>query len=238
MVSYDTPIYVIKGFFLWMIFFPLMVFPISLLCGIWKLCVVLAAKCFQPQLIPISFNDAFFATHACEEQPLMSVGVTFRLQGRVETESLMNRFKECFLTEENSERYRNLYCYFQLYGGFVFKKRVEKLVLENHFFEKTLPRGMEPEDYLGSWIVTDTYRHKPERQPCWQVVILRRGQEHDHEETIMSIKMHHGMMDGYSLVHMVDKLTGSKSPYIVKPKTESILTKVRISFNWHEFNFK
>ncbi|CAL8099381.1 unnamed protein product [Orchesella dallaii] len=223
----EKPLFVVYGILLWILFAPLW-FPMLIVFSSWKIVAILLAKCLYPELIPISFNDAYFALYACDQQPLMSVGATLRLKGRVEMERFMRKFHECFLSQDSENRYKNLYCYFVIYCNFVFKKPVTKLLLENHFIEKTLPRGMEPEDYLGKWIVTDTYHHKPEGQPCWQVIILRRGPEYDREETFVSIKMHHGMIDGYSFVHMIDKLTGGKSPYIVtSPENETIFTKIK-----------
>lgn len=225
---FDTPIYVIGGFLLWIIFAPL-VLPLTLFGGLFRLCLTLSAKVFRPYLIPTSYKDSFFAAlYACDQQPLMSVGTSLRVQGHVETERLINRFQQCFLADDVKHRYANLYCYFELYCGYVFKRRVENLVLKDHFIENTLPSGMNPEEYLQKWLVTDTFRHKPEGQPCWQVLILRKGSNGDKEETIISIKMHHGMIDGYSIVHMIDKLTDSKSPYIVtKFKNENLWTKLR-----------
>ncbi|ODN06412.1 hypothetical protein Ocin01_00317 [Orchesella cincta] len=213
MAFWKTPLFIIYGVLLWILFSPLWL-PMLIVFGSWKIVALILAKCLHPELIPISFSDAYFALYSCDQQPLMSVGTTLRLKGRVDMGAFMKKFQECFLSEDSGNRYKNLYCYFVIYCGFVFKKPVRKLHLKNHFIEKTLPRGMEPEDYLGKWLVTDTYHHKPEGQPCWQVIILRRGPEYDREETFVSIKMHHGMIDGYSFVHMTDALTGGKSPYI------------------------
>lgn len=229
LAPFDTPIYTVGGLILWIIF-SILIIPITLFGSVSRLIVVITAKYYQPNLIPISYKDAFFAAlYSCDKQALMSVGTSLRVKGRVETEALINRFKECFLGPDSQEKYGNLQCYFQIYMGYVFKRRVEQLVLKNHFLDHTLPNGMEPDDYLSKWLAENTYQSNPEGQPCWQVLILRRHPEENggEEETIVSVKMHHGMIDGYSIVHMIDKLTGSKSPYIAtKPKNESLFTKV------------
>jgi len=181
-----TPIFIIYGVALWILFSPLWL-PMLIVFSIWKIIALILVKCFHPELIPISYNDAYFALYACEQQPLMSVGTTLRLKGRVEAEDFKNKFIKCFL-EDSENRYRNLYCYFVICYGFVFKKPVSKLVFKNHFIEKTLPRGMVPEEYLNGSLIS-AYPFK--QQPPWQVIILHTQ---DNEETFVSIKMHHGMI--------------------------------------------
>lgn len=43
--------------------------------------------------------------------------------------------------------------------------------------------------------------------------------------------MHHGLIDGYGFIHIIDKLTGNTSPYLVHPERESLFQNLNLFFN-------
>lgn len=45
-------------------------------------------------------------------------------------------------------------------------------------------------------------------------------------ETVVLLKMHHCLTDGYGFIHIVDKLTGNEAPYLVEEEEESLFQKV------------
>jgi len=52
-------------------------------------------------------------------------------------------------------------------------------------------------------------------------------------ETVVLLKMHHCLTDGYGFIHIVDKLTGNEAPYLVEEEEENLFQKVK---NWpHNF---
>lgn len=54
----------------------------------------------------------------------------------------------------------------------------------------------------------------------------RSNFKHQKLETIVLLKTHHCLMDGYGFIHIVDKLTGNTAPYLVLKEDETWLQKV------------
>lgn len=70
------------------------------------------------------------------------------------------------------------------------------------------------ESFAAAWMITNTYERK---RPVWQIAILHLGDEGTMETGIVA-KFSHSLVDGYSFVHMVGKLTDNPAPYLVKDK--------------------
>jgi len=165
-------------------------------------------------------------------------------------------------SEHDQRQHENLLCYFVEYLGFLFKKRIplEELDLSEHISEifanelnlfyklhsgdsvdLNISKGdanannetrcesdrvsINVDSFIGKWMATCTYR---KNKPQWEILLIHM----DDGTTTVCFKIDHGLCDGYSFVHLVDKLSGSKSPYLFPSGVPlSFKKKVCTSFN-------
>jgi hypothetical protein len=86
----------------------------------------------------------------------------------------------------------------------------------------------ELEELVGRFKDTNDYGEKPN----WEILLIHVQQQSNREDTldktVMVFKLDHGLGDGYTHCHLIERLTGIKSPYLVKEKHWSFLEKVSI----------
>ncbi|CAL8143426.1 unnamed protein product [Orchesella dallaii] len=85
--------------------------------------------------------------------------------------------------------------------------------ITEHVVERRMEEGEIWEEFLVKWMLEKW----KDLKPCWEMVLIplaSNGEER--ERTGIGFKIHHAFADGYSLLHILDKLTGCQSPYLVK----------------------
>jgi len=214
--------------FLWIVI--LLVYTIPLSIGfIIKLSINYIAVKLHPEFIPLTPNDVLVVREAPDIQKITTGGIILRIQGQIDFTKFQGLFQELFLTSENYERYKNLYCDLVKFCGYLFKRvvvssngnnnvpssRNNKMDFTQHFVHKDLSQEIGGyKEVMGNWFQAEF----KEGYPLWQILLLKDEENH---QTFVGIKAHHVLMDGYSFVHMLDKLTGNASPCLVKDDEES-----------------
>jgi hypothetical protein len=202
------------------------VVPILALLFVWKLSIILVAKLFYTDLYATDVNDTYFTVDDAKHIPIVNAAQIWKIKGLVNIHEFRRHFAKCFLSDEECrKRYRNFYCYLVRFGGYIFKKRVEELDLEKQITERVLEPGRDLNDFIAKWFLEQKFQDK---SPLWEIMLLNlpltcNTEEH---ETILLFKNHHCLADGYSFIHIVDKLTGNASPYFVKDEDDTLFQKV------------
>jgi hypothetical protein len=155
----------------------------------------------------------------------------WKLKEKLDILKFREHFRNVFLsTPELREKYRNLYCYYVQWGMYIFKKAAEEINLEERIKECNLTGGeKELEELVGKFVDTSNYGEKPN----WEILLIHVQQGSKEEtlgKTVMVFKLDHGLGDGYTLSHLIERLTGTKSPYLVTEKHWSFLERVSSSF--------
>jgi hypothetical protein len=94
---------------------------------------------------------------------------------------------------------------------------------------KLLGGEKELEELIGKFVDTNDYGEKPN----WEILLIHvqeRSKKEGFCKTVMIFKLDHGLGDGYTFAHLVERLTGINSPYVVKEKHWSFLERVSTSF--------
>lgn len=140
-----------------------------------------------------------------------------------------SHFYSCFL-EGNSEKYRNLHAFVTSYGGYSFYSHCppEQLDLKWHIQEYSITDfgNGTLESFVATWLVTNTYQRN---RPYWQIAILHFGEPANPStlETGIVAKFSHALLDGYSFVHMIGKLTDNPAPYLVQDRKFSLKDRLK-----------
>lgn len=212
----------VVGFCLLFLASLVLVLPLTVLL-LFKL-ILIGIYCYREEnekkLVPLSALDTIFAVGPTWLKSVINVGLVLQLEGTLEVEALRKRFHECFLSEEHGERYDKLWSWIEMRGGYAFRAVSRKsLILEEQITERDL--GNESlEGFLRKWIV-EKYK---EKKPCWEMVLLKSSKK----TMCVVLKIHHSICDGYTLLHILDKLTGVNSPYLVKPFKETCLKEAKL----------
>ncbi|CAL8149345.1 unnamed protein product [Orchesella dallaii] len=195
------------------------------------------AKTFRPNLIPINKVDAVLA-FGPSNSPSSKVYTTqvWKVKGKVELEAFRNHFYQCFLAnEEDRKKYLNLYFHFVEYFGYIFKKRVESIDLNFHIREFKLENGTTVEKFVGPWMVSNHIIDSESgiERPSWEIKIIPDARFKNDDENICEgrtaivFKLHHGICDGYTIVHLAGKLAGQEAPYLFREVEPKFLEKVK-----------
>jgi hypothetical protein len=252
----DT-LYIIFGIILWItLLLPILIIVSPLF--LWKTLIVLPlARKLRPDLIPLNLDDTFIVHKTSQQNQISNPCQVWKLKGKVDLHKFREHFRDCFLSSEGDrKKYENLYCYFDQYWGYLFKRRIQpsSLKLEEHIKEVSIDElassgFCENEDirdnsslsngntnvcdddekssnvnevvdcFVGDWMARNTFKIGC---PSWQILLIQPSSRLKcvgDEGTTMCFKIDHGLCDGYSFVHLVDKLSGSKTPYLFqKPK--------------------
>lgn len=60
-------------------------------------------------------------------------------------------------------------------------------------------------------------------KPCWEIILINSP-----VRQFLAFKIHHAQADGYSVLHILDRLTANSSPYLVKDFRESPLQRLKL----------
>lgn len=201
--------------------------PIYLLFFFISTIVHKIAESTRTDLIPLSKVDAVFSfapsNTRCSNVYTCQI---WKVKGRISVESFRIHFHQCFLsTTEKREKYINLYCYFEEFLGYIFKKRVPTIDLKYHIHEMNLKEEgySSLEAFVGQWMVSHDIDTKMKlKRPIWMIKIIHNS---ENESTVI-FKLHHGICDGYTIVHLMGKLSGEHAPYLFKDPAPPLLKKV------------
>jgi len=218
--------------FLWAVLIPFA--PFFLLLLVFRLAVTFLAKLVRPDLIPIyTVTDHLLSVAPSNSHQNMNFSSTWLLKEKLDAMAFRNHFENAFLsTQELKERYINLYCYFVQWCFYIWKKSVAEINLEDRIKEISLSVNSlsDIEEFVGEY----TDYHDYGENPNWEILVINNTElkinnttdENYSPGSILVMKFHHGLCDGYSMIHIIDKLCGTKSPYIVKESTTSFSDKV------------
>jgi hypothetical protein len=204
---------------LWIFILLIYTIPVGLVLSI-RIIINLIAVRLHPEFIPCTPNDILVVRETPDQQKIVTGGIILRVRGQIDFTKFQGLFQELFLTPDNFDRYRNLYCDLVKFCGYLFKRVVipvngvngRTINFEEHFLKQELTAGRNSANYkevIAKWFQTQF----KEGLPLWQVLYLVDIEEN---QSFLAVKAHHGLMDGYSLVHVLDKLTGNSSPCLVK----------------------
>lgn len=216
--------------------------PFLLILSGWRYFVNWLAVRLDPDLIPCSSNDTLLVHETPDKQPILTGGFVLRVKGSIDVIKLRTLFEELFLSKDEpsqQDNYQNLYCDLVKFCGYLFKRKiVRRIKLENHLMVKDLKDGEDFKVNVSSW-----FQEKFQKGlPLWQMLVLN-GENSENVNSVTSyfaFKAHHVLMDGYSLVHILDKLTGVTSPgewtsdddrKCVKCEGKSLWTELKILFS-------
>ena len=213
------------------------VFPIlgaiSSFFWIYKQLIILLAKFRGYGLIPIYGVDAVMSLETFAKPGIgermdsklkQNVGLFLRLprNQNVSIHWIRQKFESHFLQMDKSGKpvHPNLFSYFVQFGGYPFRKLVSSIDVGHHIQEAVVPPHQSLQSYLAELIVSP---YEP-NTPFWKLLVFSSPDVDN--EMIVVLKIHHGLADGYTLIHILDTLTNSTTPYIVKDFEETIWDKV------------
>lgn len=143
-----------------------------------------------------------------------NIGFCLRVQGNINVNEFRNHFSNTFNLNSENDSYDKFFSYFVIRGGYIFRAISRGcLDLSQTIVDVQLDENELLEDFLVRWMLIGY----PEKRSRWQVVLVSLSEN----VTALAFKMDHNLIDVYSFVHILDKLTGSKAPYLVKDFQES-----------------
>ncbi|ODN03602.1 hypothetical protein Ocin01_03093 [Orchesella cincta] len=181
----------------------------------------LVTNFLKPNFRSPKFMDMTMCQGNSYEYPNTNAAQIWVVQGSwISATEFSEHFHKCFL-QDKSDRYRNLYAHVTTYGTYSYYSHCEPKDLDlswhireyklNDYGQGTL------ESWAATWMTTNTYEVG---RPIWQVAILHFGSlESGTMETGIVAKFSHSLIDGYSFIHMVSKLTDNPAPYVVPSRT-------------------
>jgi hypothetical protein len=224
-------IYLILGVFIWILILPFLLLSFVPLL-VFRLFVHFLANIFRPDLIPITnLLDNVIISGPSSSFHVKNCSQIWELKKKLDILKFREHFHNVFLSSpELREKYGNLYCYYVQWGLYCFKKAADEINLEERIKECKLIGGeKELEELVGKFVDTNDYGEKPN----WEILLIHVQQSSKEEglcKTVMVFKLDHGLGDGYTIAHLVERLTGINSPYLVKEKHWSSLERVSTSF--------
>lgn len=224
---------VIFGAITWFTLIILLFLPLGIL-WLWKLILIVFSwkkrirleNNEEAFLLPIATGDSMLSVDSSWKKPIVNFGYVLRFednQQKFTIDQLREHFATTFLNENcDGGRYDKLFSYLVTRGGHVFRATgIQTLRLTEHIKEATLEKSMSLERFLADWLLNGY----PENRPCWELVLVTGHSEAFGETFAMAFKIHHALADGYSLLHILDKLSSNTSPYLVKDFPESGFTQ-------------
>ena len=200
---------------------------------VYKQLVLIVGKICGHELIPIWGIDVgmsmdTFAKPGTGEcmgsNPKQNIGFLLRIPRNqsVSINWIRQKFETSFLKmDQNGDpMHPRLFSYLVQFGGYAFQKRVSSIDIEYHIQEITVPTHQSLEAYLVKLLAAPYEPNKP----FWKLLVFP-SPDIDNEMNVV-LKIHHGLADGYTLIHIIDTLTDSVTPYKVSEFDESIWDKV------------
>ena len=148
--------------------------------------------------------------------PITNGGLIVRLNSSINYDQFVRHFYQQFLLNLDScdtispnNKYVNLHCDLVTFCGYLFKRIVSKhgtINVRDHFSYKHSLEGEDLNVYLATWFQTPFEKNKP----LWNGVIISveaSDKSNLENSTVVAFKASHALVDGYSLVHMLEKMT-------------------------------
>jgi len=151
---------------------------------------------------------------------------------KLQAVELRDHFSQTFLsTQELREKYENLSCVLEIWLGYCFKRRLETFLLEKRIKELSLSEEELAKDFggadafIGNWM--RKYEEFETTAPHWDILLLHtyNHPSHVHQQTYLLFKIDLRLCDSGGLVHLMEKLTGVKSPKVLVSPSPSVDVK-------------
>jgi len=209
------------GILFWIWILSQSLLPILFLLG-YKLLSIGVAKIYYGanQITCAEPCDTLFTLENKSGQPFVNWGLFCRLDSSISVEILRIKFDSIFL--KNGGLYSRFFCQIKSFMGHSFFWKESKLDLSCHIYKICLQDDEAIERFLFEWM-KKSYGVKPP----WQIAIIECR-----KKRFLAFKIHHGLADGYSLVHILDKLCSTNSLNLVKKgEQHSIFQQVNFKKN-------
>lgn len=208
------------GTLTWVILLIFLSIPLTILI-IWKVGVIIAAKILRPDLFLPNATDCMFSNVGNGwEKSTVNVGFVCQIDGVLNVAEVRELFVVKFFSN-GVPAYDRLRSTIEIWGKFGFFKKLGEVDVNRKILEKTLPEGQILEDFVVSWML-EKYE---ENSSCWEIIVVGWV---GFDKTVVGFKIHHAFADGYTLLYILEKLTGnSSSPYLVKDFEDSVGKRVR-----------
>lgn len=207
---------IVIGTIQWILLFIVLSVPLTIFF-IWKILVIVVAKCLKRNLVILKPLDTVNAPGRGDVQSVVNFGLVCRIDGEISLIDFQKKFSQKFLTHETENSHKHKFQYERLHYalvtflGFAFFQRIDQININELIYVRNIneQRGQVLEELISDWIL-EKYK---ENSPCWEIIIIPMKNTN---QTAIAIKLHHTLADGYSLVYILDKLTENTSPYLVK----------------------
>lgn len=213
---------VILGTLIWCVCLALLGIPILILVLV-KL-LVTAITCRRSEntqdekLVPLKGDDG--GSGVPQWKIPYNIGFCLKVRGNIDANEFRNHFSNTFNLDSDNDPYDKFFSYFVVRGGYVFRAISRgSLDLSQTISDTQLEENESLENFLARWMIIG----HPEKRSRWQVAIIPLPEN----TTAVAFKMDHNLIDVYSFVHILDKLTGSKAPYLVKDFRENFWGKLK-----------
>lgn len=210
---------VVLGALIWCICLLLLGIPILILVLV-KL-VVTAINCKRSEsiqdekLVPLKGEDG-----GPQWKIPYNIGFCLRVQGNIKVTEFRDHFANTFNLNSDNDPYDKFFSYLVVRGGYMFRAILKESL---DLFQTIIDAQLEESELLENFLVRWMLIGYPEKRPRWQVAIIPLSEN----TTAVAFKMDHNLIDVYSFVHILDKLTGSKAPYLVKDFRETPWVKLK-----------
>jgi hypothetical protein len=214
---------IVAGSLIWGIAVLILSIPMIILL-IYKVKLILFAKCFRRDLKVFSGLDIMQCPGPSETHSVVNFGFVCKVDSdKINLEDLRDLFIRKFLGPERRgvPGYENLLYSVIIFGGYPFGKRATKIDIQELIHEGDLKQGEFLEDLLSTWILSKYHKNSP----SWEMLMVPLKAT---SQTAIAFKIHHAFADGYSLLHIFDRLTDNTSPYLVKDFNDTLVQKVEI----------
>lgn len=226
------------GIFIWLIILLFLSLPLILL-SLWKWLVIFfcswrrnleEGEVEEYVMHPLAAADSMLTLGSSWEKPIVNTGFILKFQQnekgkRISVKKLREHFSKCFLTEQaEGGRYERLFSYLVIHGAHAFRNIKKRTALDEQIVEVMLDEfdqqgnKISVERFLAEWMTTGYKKNTP----CWEMILISLE-----SYQYLAFKIHHAQADGYSLLHILDRLTSNTSPYLVKDFQEGPLVRLK-----------
>jgi hypothetical protein len=193
--------------------------PVILPLFIWWGFAILIAKCFKPSLgRPLSPQSAYFARDDLYVQPGHTVTLAFGYDGQITKSQVEKRYKEML---EN--QFPELKQYLSRWMGFFFWADDEGFSLDDHI--STCDEEIRNIEELDDRRNAMTNKPFKEGKALWELVLFvnckfdeETSKANGGMKAACILRAHHCLVDGYSLLKVINCMTDDKNLFDNLPK--------------------
>jgi hypothetical protein len=202
--------------------------PFILILFTYKWLVLLLAKIFRPDLIPITHFDSMMAglwimgkedEELKERESFANVGFYATAEGEIEFSKLMLAVEEMVYRHTEDKIYNwKLRAFMECFGGYCFWKMDKAFELSRHVKEYSVGEGRSLNQFWSSWILMPY----PKASPLWEIACVTDSST-GRLRTHIGIKCHHVLGDGITMLEIPNQLFNSEfHPNVSKMNTANI----------------